>query len=80
MNIERINESINKAEEDGGQLSHVSWLGSSGGNWGTVGTNCRLADVLSTAIRARRGGGRYRNRRQRVSRNTQLTWCWCRTP
>ena len=31
-------------------------------------------------------GGRYRNRRQRVSqpqptdRNAQLTWCWCRTP
>ena len=32
MNIERCNSGINKAEDDGDQLSHVSWLGSSGVN------------------------------------------------
>ena len=32
MTLGRTNESINKAEDDGDQLSHVSWLGSSGGN------------------------------------------------
>ena len=56
MTIERTRWGINKVAEDGNQLSHVSWLGSSKRRQGTVGTNCRLADALSSAVRARRAG------------------------
>ena len=36
--------------------THVSWLGFARRQQGTGRTNCRLADVLSSAARARRGG------------------------
>ena len=68
MTIERITVSINKTEDEDGQLSYVPWLCSSGGN--RIGrTNCRLSTVVVILARIDHYNRQRRRREGRHQRH-----------